>query len=287
MNAATFIRMIPQPLLVAFYLAVIFLFMVFDVATGPDLSFLVFYLLPILMAAWFSGRRIAYFVTVVAAAAWIYADVVSHATYSHPMVPFWNGTVEVLRVPYRRGNLLRASGKRCSREKDLARKDELTGAANRRAFYESAEIEIDRMHRYKHPFTLAFIDLDNFKSINDGYGHQAGDRALRLIATAIRRSIRSSDIFARLGGDEFVVLLAETGENQAGPVVEKIHSSLVEAMRIGGWPITFSIGAMTYLRSPGDVDALVKKADDLMYAAKKEGKNRVVYGVWKESATAR
>jgi diguanylate cyclase (GGDEF)-like protein len=286
MNAAAFIRMIPQPLLVAFYLAVIFMFMVFDVATGPDLSFLVFYLLPILMAAWFSGRRVAYLITVAAATAWIYADVVSHTTYSNPIVPFWNGTVKfcVFLITAEAFVRLRET---LQSEKELARKDELTGAANRRAFYESAEIEIDRMHRYRHPFTLAFIDLDNFKSINDGYGHQAGDRALRLIATAIRRSIRSSDIFARLGGDEFVVLLAETGENQAGPVVEKIHFSLVEAMRIGGWPIAFSIGAMTYLRSPGDVDALVKKADDLMYSAKKEGKNRVVYGVWKESATAR
>jgi diguanylate cyclase (GGDEF)-like protein len=286
MNATTFIRMIPQPLLVAFYLAVIFVFMVFDVATGPDLSFMVFYLLPILMAAWFSGRRIAYFITVSGAAAWIYADVVSHVSYSQPIVPYWNGTVKFC-VFLIAAEIFSRLKETLQIEKDLARKDELTGAPNRRAFYEAAEIEIDRMHRYKHPFTLAYIDLDNFKSLNDGYGHQAGDRALRLIAAAVQRTIRSTDIFARIGGDEFVVLLAETGEDQARPVLEKVHAALNESMHSGGWPVTFSIGAMTYLRSPGDVDALVKKADDLMYGAKRDGKNRVNYGVWKESASVR
>ncbi len=286
MNIANAIKTVPQPLLVIFYIAVIFLFMVLDIITGPDLSFLVFYLLPILMAAWFSGRRIAYVVTVAGAAAWIYADVVSHTTYSHPIVPFWNGTVE-FSVFLIAAEILSRLRETLDHEKHLARKDELTGAANRRAFYEAAQIEIDRMHRYKHPFTLVYIDLDNFKSVNDALGHEAGDRVLRLISAAIMRTIRSTDIFARIGGDEFVVLLAETGKDQAAPVVEKIHAGLIDAMRSGGWPVTFSIGAMTYLRSPGDVDALVKKADDLMYGAKRDGKDRINFGVWKESASAR
>jgi diguanylate cyclase (GGDEF)-like protein len=286
MNIANAIKTVPQPLLVIFYIAVIFLFMVFDIVTGPDFSFLVFYLLPILMAAWFSGRRIAYAMAVAGAAAWIYADVVSHTSYSHPLVPFWNVTVKfsIFLIAVEILSRLRET---LDKEKQLARKDELTGAANRRAFYEAAQIEIDRMHRYKHPFTLVYIDLDNFKAVNDAFGHQAGDRVLKIISAAIMRTIRSTDIFARIGGDEFVVLLAETGKDQAGPVVGKVHAGLIESMRIGGWPVTFSIGAMTYLRSPGDVDALVKKGDDLMYAAKRDGKNRINFGVWKESASVR
>jgi|WetSurMetagenome_2_1015567.scaffolds.fasta_scaffold00249_15 diguanylate cyclase (GGDEF)-like protein len=286
MKLSDAIKTIPQPLLVLLYAAVIFILMIFDVATGPDLSFAVFYLVPILLAAWFSQKPVAYAVTAAGAAAWAYADVVTHAGYSHPVVPFWNIAVEFL-VFLVAAELLSRLKDTLIVEKSLARKDELTGAANRRAFYEAAQIEIDRMHRYKHPFTLAYIDLDNFKSINDALGHEAGDRVLRLISAEILRTIRSTDILARVGGDEFVLLLAETGREQAAPVVEKIRAVLVERMRHGGWPVTFSIGAITYLRSPGDVDALVKKADDLMYVSKRGGKDRVSYAVWNESASAR
>ncbi len=280
------IKLLPQPLLVVVYFAFIFVFMFFDVITGPDFSFLIFYLLPILAAAWFSGRIVSYAVAVGGAGAWFYADAVSHLSYAHPLAPYWN-VAEKLCILLIAAHILGRLAESLDRERKLARKDELTGAANRRAFFEAAKIEMDRMHRYKHPFTLAYIDLDNFKDTNDSQGHEIGDRVLKASASAVAGNIRSTDIFARIGGDEFVLLLAETGADQARPVMEKIRAALLDSMQKERWPITFSIGVVTYLRSPGNVDELVKKADDLMYAAKRGGKNCVSYAAWNESATAR
>lgn len=284
MRLSSFISTIPQPVLYLFYVVIVFFLWVFDTLTGPDLSFLVFYLIPILMATWFSGKHAGRIIAVICAAAWFFSDVISHSSYSHPIVPYWNVTVKfcifliVVEILSRLKDALII-------ERELARKDGLTGAANRRSFFESAQIEIDRAHRYKHPFSLAYIDLDDFKDINDTMGHDIGDRVLRTIAGTIGKNIRSTDIFARLGGDEFVLLLSETGTEQAQAVVDKLHAALQEKMNKGQWPVSFSIGVMTFIRSPSSVDELIKKADALMYVAKREGKNRVRYSVWKESGS--
>jgi diguanylate cyclase (GGDEF)-like protein len=286
MTLPTFFKNLPQSVLILIYIVIVFFLWVIDTMTGPDLSFLVFYLAPIILATWFSGRTTGTVIAVLCAGAWFYSDVVSHSFYSHPMVPYWNVVVKfsvfliVVQILARLKIYM-------VREKDLARRDELTGAPNRRSFFERAQIEIDRMHRYKHPFTLAYFDLDNFKYLNDSFGHDTGDRVLRVVASTLIRNIRSTDILARIGGDEFVLLLAETGGEQAQAVIDKLHATLQEKIRKGRWPVSFSIGVITYLRSPSSVDELVKKADTLMYAAKREGKNQVKYAVWRESASAR
>jgi diguanylate cyclase (GGDEF)-like protein len=284
MRLFSFIRTIPQPLLYLLYGVIVFFLWVFDSLTGPDLSFLVFYLVPILMATWFSGKLAGRIFAIICAAAWFFSDVLSHSSYSQPLVPYWNVTVKfcvfliVVEILWRLKDALAA-------EKELARKDGLTGAANRRSFFESGLIEIDRMHRYKHTFSLAYIDLDDFKGINDTMGHDTGDLVLRTVSETIIKNIRSTDIFARLGGDEFVLLLSETGVEQAQAVVDKLHAALDERMNRARWPVSFSIGVMTFIRSPSSVDELIRKADALMYAAKREGKNRVKYSVWKESGS--
>jgi diguanylate cyclase (GGDEF)-like protein len=277
---------IPQPLLFLLYIIFIFFLLVFDTMTGPDLSFLVFYLIPIITATWFSGKQTGFIISILCAAAWFFSDVMSHSSYSHPVVPYWNVTVKWL-IFLIIVEVLSRLKKTLAREMEFARKDELTGAANRRSFFESAQIEIDRTHRYKHPFTLAYIDLDNFKQLNDTFGHEVGDRVLRIISSAIIKNIRSTDIFARIGGDEFVLLLSEAGYDQAHTVIEKIHTLLHEAMTKAKIPATFSIGVVTFLRPPSSVDDLVKKADTVMYSAKREGKNRIRHIIWKESASAR
>ncbi|HTC77354.1 MAG TPA: diguanylate cyclase, partial [Terriglobales bacterium] len=95
-------------------------------------------------------------------------------------------------------------------EKELSRSDPLTGLPNRRAFYEVALAEADRARRYRHPLSLAYLDVDNFKQVNDDYGHDAGDELLVRVAEVLRRNLRNNDIVARLGGDEFAMLLPET-----------------------------------------------------------------------------
>jgi diguanylate cyclase (GGDEF)-like protein len=133
--------------------------------------------------------------------------------------------------------------------------------------------ELDRSRRYKRPFTLAYIDLDNFKIVNDSLGHGAGDEVLQTVVAVMREQIRRTDVVARLGGDEFALLLPETDLDAAHIAIEKIRSSLLLKMSERHWPVTASIGSLTCRDAQLSVDQLIKQADDLMYVAKSIGKN--------------
>jgi diguanylate cyclase (GGDEF)-like protein/PAS domain S-box-containing protein len=160
-------------------------------------------------------------------------------------------------------------------EKRLSRTDTLTGAANRRAFNETAEAERKRAVRYARPLSLAYIDLDNFKRVNDESGHQTGDQVLVCVAGTLRENTRSESLVARLGGDEFALLLPEINEAGASIAIHKMHSLLTKTMREKRWPVTFSIGMVTYDHPPETLDQMVHAADELMYSVKREGKNHV------------
>jgi diguanylate cyclase (GGDEF)-like protein len=164
-------------------------------------------------------------------------------------------------------------------EKELARTDPLTGAVNSRQFQELIRIETERLHRYRHPFTLVYMDLDNFKYMNDRFGHAAGDRLLREIVNYSQENLRSTDAVARLGGDEFAYLLPETDQVAAQMVVRKIQSGLLKEMQKNKWPVTLSIGVLTCTESMDVVDQIISTADRLMYAVKRGGKNSVNYFV--------
>ncbi len=161
------------------------------------------------------------------------------------------------------------------REQMLSRTDYLTGIANRRVFYELAEMEINKFRRYRHPFTALLIDIDNFKHINDSYGHQTGDVVLCAVANAIKGNIRVTDIAARMGGDEFTVLLTETGVDSYEAMVPRLKNKLMEDMGKHAWPVTFSIGVVTYKNAPANVDEIIKKVDSLMYDVKRGGRNNI------------
>jgi diguanylate cyclase (GGDEF)-like protein len=165
--------------------------------------------------------------------------------------------------------------KALEREKELARVDDLTGAINRRFFFEVLQKELDRSLRYQHPLTVVYIDLDNFKAINDRFGHSVGDKVLRVVVAQSQGHLRRSDVVARLGGDEFVILLPETDQLAAKIIVSKIHRVLSGEMRKNGWLLTFSIGALTCVNASITPDELIKRADDLMYSIKKDGKNAI------------
>jgi diguanylate cyclase (GGDEF)-like protein len=141
---------------------------------------------------------------------------------------------------------------------------------------------LHRARRYPHPLTVVYMDLDNFKAVNDHFGHEVGDKLLRMITKIINRNIRSTDAVARLGGDEFALLLPETNGASAGRVIEKLHAQLLAAMKKNGWPVTFSIGVVTFLSQPESVDTMIKLVDDLMYAAKESGKNQIKYDVFEQ-----
>ncbi len=270
----------PKPSLVVAGFVLVLLLGVTDYLTGYEISFSIFYSLPISLIAWFVGRRWAIVLSAVSAATWLCADVMVGHQYSHPLIALWNGAMRMgyfVIITYTLTTLKEA----LNREKELARTDSLTGIANAKYFYELANSEIYRSYRYDRPVTLAYLDLDDFKKVNDSFGHSEGDKLLRVVALTIRKNLRFSDIVARLGGDEFAVLLPETGFEQGKTVLEGLRKILLEALRTHnqGSPITLSIGAITCEGCQFTVDELIKRADALMYSAKSQGKNAVEYGV--------
>jgi diguanylate cyclase (GGDEF)-like protein len=125
------------------------------------------------------------------------------------------------------------------------------------------------------PFSLAYIDLDDFKWVNDTPGHGTGDNVLRLVVESLEQSTRATDVVARLGGDEFAVLFPETGADAGSEAALHIRLVLLDSMRKNDWPVTFSIGMVTYNEPPASVDEMIKAADTLMYSVKETTKNAV------------
>jgi len=249
-----------------------------DYLTGFELSLGVFYLLPIAFVAWFVSNRAGLAASVVSALTWFLADKFAGETLSHPLIAGWNAIsrlgffVVVALLLSRLKTLL-------ENEKDSARTDHLTGAANVRSFYEITEVEITRARRYGHPFTVIYMDADNFKAVNDLSGHLIGNALLCRVVDTIKSSLRASDSVARLGGDEFGVLLPETGRESAQIVARKMQEQLVREMQNQGWPVTFSIGVVTCVAPPSTVEELIKLADDSMYEVKRSGKNRIKHEI--------
>ena len=133
--------------------------------------------------------------------------------------------------------------------------------------------EIYRSERTRRSFSLAYIDIDDFKSINDTLGHNAGDAVLRLVGNTLQNATRKSDSVARIGGDEFTILLSGAGQQSAATVMTKIEESLRSALAREKWTVTFTIGLATFPEPPQTVEAAIEQADDLMYEAKRKGKN--------------
>ena len=154
-----------------------------------------------------------------------------------------------------------------------------------RAFYEIATIELDRSARYLHPLSLAYIDIDNSKQVNDTLGHSAGDKLLHSVAKTIKENIRSIDAVARLGGDEFAILMPETNNQIAITAMNKLRKYLLDIAQQNNWPVTFSIGVVT-CAGPCKLDELIREADNLMYTVKKGEKNRIEYKVHSSAITS-
>jgi predicted signal transduction protein with EAL and GGDEF domain len=172
----------------------------FDLWTGPELSFSIFYLLPIYLAVWLLDKWPGMLISIVSAVTWLVADSMAGHTYSHPLIPYWNAAVRLsffLVTMY----LLAQLKERLETEETLAQTDPLTRLTNGKHFYRLAEVEIARARTAGLPLTIAYIDVDDFKGVNDRLGHHVGDRLLCLIASTLQRHIRRSDIVARVGGD--------------------------------------------------------------------------------------
>jgi diguanylate cyclase (GGDEF)-like protein len=252
---------------------------ILDFLTGYELAFSLFYLIPVSLVAWLTGQRLGILASFASAFVWLVADVAAGNFYSRPFIYVWNTFIRLsffVITAYLLSTLRRA----LEYEKESARTDYLTGAANSRLFYDLVQMEIGRFQRYERPFTLANIDLDHFKAVNDRFGHSVGDQVLRSVVSSIRKYLRKTDVVARLGGDEFALLLPETNQESARVVLAKIQSGLLEAMQRGNWPITFSIGVLTCSAAPNTADELMRMTDELMYAVKRDGKNAIKYSTY-------
>jgi diguanylate cyclase (GGDEF)-like protein len=156
-----------------------------------------------------------------------------------------------------------------------ARFDSLTGLKNRRYFFERVSEEMERAKRQKNSVTLAIADIDHFKAVNDGYGHPAGDEALKEIAAIIAANVRAADIAGRIGGEEFAILFPDTKLEIATEAAERIRLA-VQDISVGTWKAGISLGLAQWRGHTESIDALLKRADDALYAAKNAGRNRVV-----------
>lgn len=231
------------------------------------------------MVVWFGGKRLGVTASIVSALIELSIDVLSGNHYLQPVIFLWNAGIRF--GFYIIVTLLLARLKETQdQDKNLIRTDYLTGAASSRLFYALLQKEIDLFQRYKHPFTLAYADIDNFKAVNDQFGHGTGDIVLRTTVTLAKNALRKTDIVARLGGDEFAVLLPETDQKAAQIVISKIQKGLISEMSKGNWPVTFSIGVITFMAAPATTSELIKLVDDLMYTIKGNGKNAIRYSVY-------
>jgi diguanylate cyclase (GGDEF)-like protein len=245
---------------------------VLDYLTGTTWAFGIFYLLPICLTAWLAGKGPGVAVSVLSAVIALEADLLSGQEFSNRLIPYWNALVALgffLVV----NELLTELQEKQARIKELLGVDDLTTVANRQAFFGLANGELTRARRFRYPLTLAYIDLDDFKAVNDRGGHGAGDSLLFRVGDTLARVVRATDIVGRIGGDEFVILLPNTTFEQGQIAIQRFRELLLTTLQQHDWPVTCSIGAVTFTAAPDTVDDIVSAAEDLLRQAKDAGKN--------------
>jgi diguanylate cyclase (GGDEF)-like protein len=258
---------------VAVAIAAVLLVGAVDYVTGAEASVAPLYLMPIALATWFVSLRAGLLVAGLATVIRLQDLWLTTHHYAHPLTPYWNGVVELGFFVVVAAILARLR-KTTEHWETLAQTDPLTGVLNRRAFVEIATQELARAERYERSLSLAYLDIDDFKQVNDEGGHEFGDRLLVEVAQTLRRNLRAFDVVARFGGDEFVLLLPEAGEEATQSVLAKLMAALRDTMA-GRSAATVSIGAVTIHGPRTTLDRLVQQADKLVYAAKHDGKNCV------------
>jgi diguanylate cyclase (GGDEF)-like protein len=255
---------------------------VIDFGVTNEVNMALFQLLPVMFATWYISRRAGILFSFLTLGSWVATDILSGVQFSSSFVPYWNGVVRLIffLVLVTLTWVMR-DAKREAQE--LSRIDSLTGVANGRSFAERVALEVSRMQRINRPLTMAYVDLDHFKQINDTRGHSEGDRLLQATAAAITERIRATDFVARLGGDEFAILLPETSAAVAPRVLTAVELAVSQAIH-DGWGVGCTIGAVTFESAPPSVDYMVRLADDLMYRGKRDGRGRIVHAAWESMA---
>lgn len=277
----TFIDNLPKSAYIILSFLLLALIGFIDYITGYEISISIFYTIPVSLVAWSLGRWAAVGVSLLSVLVWIGGDIAMGLTLGSPVILAWN-TLSSFFILVIYSYFLSLIKHLYEKEKFSARYDPLTGISNRKNFFDVVSGEIKRAARYRYSVTVAYVDVDNFKKVNDTLGHDAGDALLVSIAGALRDNIRSFDLAARFGGDEFVLFMPSTDGPQAAQAVDKLRDVINELIARNGWPISLSIGVLTCYSPHLPLEELIKRADDLMYKVKTSGKNRVHYAELKE-----
>lgn len=244
--------------------------------TGLAYEFHLFFIVPVLLVAWFVNIRRGYVIASLTVILWYLADRQLGGETADRLPLLFNTLVRLsifIAIVWLLGQLRLV----LTRESQLAREDSLTGLANRRGFMQLGQGLLALARRQQTPISAIFIDLDRFKEVNDSLGHEAGDTLLQAVARTLRQHLRSSDIAGRLGGDEFALILPDTDADAASAYAEALRDRLLATMRENGWSVvTFSIGVASFRQAPADLPSLLKEADALMYEVKENGRDRVM-----------
>ena len=244
-----------------------------DFLTGIEISVSIFYFIPISISAWLLGREYSLAFSFLGVLCWLTSDI--NESYIHNwLIVSWNALSRMgifLIISFLIDNLKKG----LLREKTAARIDSLTRIPNSRSFYEAGKSEIQRANRYKRDFSIAYLDVDNFKGVNDKSGHAAGDELLKKIGKIIVSNIRVTDVAARLGGDEFAAIFPETDAEKVKIILKHVKEKLDEMAKANNLSVSFSIGVVTCSGGDCTIQELIKEADAQMYKVKKHGKNSI------------
>ncbi len=251
----------------------------FNFATRPEFSTDLFYLAPIYFLTWFGGLGPGVVMAFLCMAALLAADLHWHLPLLASAKLDWDHVARFFFL-FLTTVLLGRLREAYRSASESSRSDFLTGLANRREFFAVAEQERLRAARYGKNVSVAYMDIDGFKDVNDQLGHSAGDAILMEVANALRSNLRATDAVARMGGDEFVILLPETDATAARAKLDQLRELLLDLARQRSWPVTYSIGLVTFLHPPKSTDDMIGEADHLMYSVKRSTKNALATTSW-------
>jgi len=247
---------------------------VLNVRTSADLRLGILYVIPVLLAAWHDG--LGWGISFALATALLRFGVgIDQTALDTPLQVRILNEVAYLAVVGVAIAGLSQLRRTQSQLQLLATHDPLTTALNARAFASQLAQELGRNRRYGRPLALVYLDLDDFKKVNDAHGHATGDAVLRLVADAMRSAVRQADVVGRLVGDEFGVLMPETDGSVAHAVATRLAGGIRTVFR-GTPSVTASIGVVAVSGTEAGSDELLRNADQAMYEAKRAGKDRVV-----------
>ncbi|MDB5800474.1 MAG: diguanylate cyclase protein [Rhodocyclales bacterium] len=277
-HLADWLQRLPRPFMLVLTIALFAAVAALDNISGTYISLSILYCLPVSLAAWRLGRNAGLLTGIISAVALVILNPRDVRADAATLVMMWNFLIVsclfglVAFLVARLTELL-------EKERNLARTDFLTGVCNRMAFMNEVDQEILRALRHGQSLSLIYIDLDEFKAVNDRFGHREGDRLLHAVGQTLMQTVRGIDSVARLGGDEFVVMLPNADAEAAAIVAPRLRQALLTRMRQDLWPVTFSLGVLTCPVPPGSAEQLIHRADELMYRAKQGGKDRLVYSL--------